>query len=50
MMCVVSAIRVVKVSDSRPRVDSARLYTRHKTFGDVTRWAKQCFLKAELRR
>jgi len=50
MMCVISAVRVVKVSESRPRAGSARLHARLRNFGEVMRWAKQYFLKAELRR
>jgi len=49
-MCVVSAVRVLKICRSRPRFVSAKLHARHMILGEVMEWTKLLFLRAKVSR
>jgi hypothetical protein len=47
MICVVSAARFEKIDGGRPRSGTLRLHARQMTLGELMRYARQCFSKAE---
>jgi hypothetical protein len=50
MICEVSAARVEKIDGERPRCGTVRLQARQVILGELMRYARQCFSKAEARR